>query len=746
MASMSDPNAGAAAVSDKVFDLFSSLDPRMVSATSAFNAKLGASAITFAITKVTAPNNQVLVFNINPASPNIVMQNDILIQMDVIVPVEVCAAKDLTPGTAFPVLGTHFALAAQSPINQLTTSITANFSSSGNTVTNVGQRDFLGLKCKARERIGKPVNYRKPTFTNWDDAYLTSRGLGSVADLEGDGDIPPGAQNMTFFIPQGVYEAYQVAPNTPWVVTNNLATAGMTTAAWATKFNATTMYFAVGYSSVQGTVGGSPTWTDATIVGLTLPVAVASQSATSLGQYPGGLTPVAQQLPLGMVVPVPYAGNTPAGFPYIAIRDPSGVAVKKFAIGMSLQDTLMCTPFGDDIDDSLGEQGVWGISSLMLSVNLGDPSNEEARWFQGPSITGLNTMRIVPGQFQVLDSQVLTTYLSPMQNKKQLMPPRCTLRWYQRQTAVYADNRSGTALAPGASKTSSFPAFTYGNLPELFIVTARPMADVNAGSRPHNETDFLAALGNNPVPNLTVANMTGPMQNVPKSRLVAISRRNGAVTSMAEAGGTLGASTYGSVGSQMLNGNPVGMAGIMIVLCPGVDFAVPEGCAGGTAGQVTVSFDLTYWNAGRRACYFVITAQAVVSGWWVLDNGAGRSVLPALDELSVTTAPSVPDAHNLALEGGSWTSRIGNIFGKVMKHHKGFQQLWQTVKDTLSNHMKNGMHSLTGLPPSGGGGPTAGGSLRGGGWTEESGSQKLTGKRSRDAGASLAEDILRGNY
>lgn len=651
---MAPMTGGNPEMPSKVFDLFKSLDPRLRPGASAFCAQIGAQSISYVPQKINQKNQVTHVFPVTPPSPGVVMQLDIVWNLIASLPFTMQRKRSMPAGTLFPRYGIDYCVAAASPLNQLVQSWSITINNANTTFINTGLRDLLYLIDTPTSRGGKGVTYRKPMYVCWDDAYCTTYGLGGVQDLQGEGDCPPGAYQVTQLVPPGMYAYTQSVVNGPWVqgqAINSQMDNPMSTVAFTQSAP----------QNIAGLAYGPPNVALAPylLTGVTLPTA---------GTY--GTT-------------MQYTGQT-----YVVAAAPIDVddPICLYAIQVNLIDVVQCPPFGWSSDEGLREQGIWGINNMLIVAQLGDPSSEETRWLQGCTNGGALDLQVQQGQWRTNDSTMWFTYLSPAQNKMQLLPPRCVLPYLYKQTTQYADP---DALAPSTMRQGlNVPSYTFSTVASSLLISVRPLAPDLQSSRPFNECDYIAPSPDQAFSQFQYSNMSGLMANMTRQKLLAICRHNGITVSIPQAGGLVGGGGLGYTGAMMCNGFKTGMGGHPIVLTPGIDFQLPEGTAGGTSGNIQLQYAINFLNPSVYTRKFQVTTTNVSTGFFVVDNGAARIMLAGLDEEAITAAPVGADSYSAAhlVGGGSgWYQRLSNLFGKVMRHKDHFKNVYNSGKDAIQN-------------------------------------------------------------
>lgn len=623
-----------------VFDLVKSIDRRLTPETAAFAAAIGAQSITYVQQKVNQANTSTHTFQCTPPSPGVVIQRDI--QWNLRATVQFTSShRAFANNTVWPRYGKDFAIAGISPLNQLVSSWNITMNSNSAQFTNLGVRDLLHAITTPSKRALQGVNYRTPMYTNWDDADGTTFGLGGVEDLQGDGDVPPGAYPVEFCLPVGPVHYWSRSSNTAawaWVGSTNVpADTPVFLRDVALAFGGGT--YAVAYTTIPGQNG--QVLTDAiaqSLVGVAL---------TGTGQFPGsyqtgGVRPGQPYSPFG-------ADNTSATL---------GAGLQVYNIAVTLVDAVQCPPFGWSAARSISEQGIWGINNMLIVAVLQSPGDPDVRWLQGTRKGGMSSLTYQ--SWVTLDSSMWFTYLSPAQNKAQLLPPRCVVDFLYKQTTQF--QQTNGPIPAGGYATIDVPSYTFGNVANSLIIAPRPTG-LN-----FYECDYYGATPDSPFPQFTYVNQSGLLSNWSRQKQVGVQHANGITAGTAQMGGMVGPEGSQLCGSMMKAGQLVGMGSTPMLLTPGIDFALPVGVAGGTAGLVQLQYSIKIRNQGIESHTFAITTTNVSNGFFIFENGAARQIQTGLDEEAVLAAPMGLDMFsisNLTGGGSGFLERMSCMAGRL---------------------------------------------------------------------------------
>jgi hypothetical protein len=567
-----------------LFDLTKSMDARLVPEASAYCAPMGAASISSVEVLLNQVNENTHTFPVTPPSAGCVIQRSPEYRMEGYVNFTAGGFNPINTGlvpnavytgqaplnTPWPVLGTDFTIAPANPLNLLVNNWQVNINNATSQYNNTGVRDIQQTMTNPKKRAGRGVTYRNPLFARWDDAAGTTRSLGSVADLQGEGDIPPGAYELTWFCPPGIVQWYtQVNGASPWVGIGS--TAGVP--------GKSLLSVALSYPTVRLAYDTNPATSPVPSISWVGVTTAATAGATSVGVgKTGGLG-----LPYKLVNTLTAPPVIPSG--YVLSLGPN--TLSSYSLGFVLVDTVQCPPFGFDFDQSYKEQGLWGSTSMLITAQLGTPGANSARWLQGTRKGGLSHLNYA--SWHCSKASLWFQYLTPDNSAAAILPPRCVLPLMYKQNTSYADTK---VVAPGGDNEISVPSYTFSQVADVMLISARPTAsgewtpelllqgNPNAStSVPFYEADVCAIIPDRTFTQFQYSNITGIMSNMSAQQAVAMSRKNGVEASVAQFGGVTGS------GQMNCGGLKTSMAGAVLAVRPGTDFPLPVGVTPGAMGE-----------------------------------------------------------------------------------------------------------------------------------------------------------------
>ena len=337
-------------------------------------------------------------------------------------------------------------------------------------------------------------------------------------------------------------------------------------------------------------------------------------------------------------------------------------------IQMRLIDPVMCSPFGFSFEDTYRRCGLYGISSMLVNATLTDAAS--ARLFQNCTVNGC-VMALVPQNQQLIPmaqngggirkASIWNTYLSP--SITSTLPPRsilplCNIQYFQ-QTFNFDPVVNTSYYTQPPVKTITFSAVTFPCIPDAFVVSLRPLASQQLPS----EADWCCTFPDQAVQQFTFANQSGLFAGWSALSLAMMSRDNGSRASLADYGGA------GGSGWTRQGGMPRQTGGSVLVIRPGKDFPLPTGTAVGSTGQCQLTFQLNFnafglQNASRS---YVCTVTALMSAYFITEDGVSRPIQVGLDEAAVLAAPEGPDRYMTSkLVGGNFFSTLASFAPKLV--------------------------------------------------------------------------------
>lgn len=656
---------------DAVYTLLKTGDKRLQQVKESYTAMLGAASINFVQYTSQAPTTSTVTWTVVPPSTTTVFQKSPMLDITCLFVFFVQQTTYMDPnGVPLAKYGRDWAFAAASPVNALVNSWSIQLNNTNIQAQKVTLNDTIHCIRTPDQRASDTVTYRTPAYASWNDADGTTQGLGSFADMQGEGDIPPGAYEVTFTDGQGK----PLNSQAQMTYQPRAADASLTNWGW------------------------DPSQTGQ----MTIKV-VSGQPVTDISYASGPATDVVQPLSTWNGTDKTVAA---IGFSIVPLFIPMYVQVR-------LIDVVMCSPFGFDYMHTFDTVGFFGVASMQFNAQLTTAVN--ARSIQGCSnhgciLLGPNAVVIAgaivtpSGQAPTIgpvykkmqqsnptDQQLVAitqasiwfTYISPMQYAvlpEQNIMPMAQLVYYPQ--IVTSKTNTGPVIAGGplTLSTVNFNSVTFPAVPDLIFISVRP----NVVGQAPDEADWSCTFPDQPFTQFNFANNPAILSGVQAFQLSQISRKNGLRDSLAVLGGSTGS------GYLMSNGRKCVAGGGLIVLRPGLDFPLPEGASPGTNGQVQMNFNLQFLSPGSYPGRdYVCLVTAVMKGFFITAAGTSRLILVGLENSQVLAAPPGPDMHSTAhLLGGSMAGGgvdWGGLFNKGMNMVKTYGPVAKEAFSTGKN-------------------------------------------------------------
>ena len=359
--------------------------------------------------------------------------------------------------------------------------------------------------------------------------------------------------------------------------------------------------------------------------------------------------------------------NFLAGVPQISV----GAAPHPVCVQFTSTEKLLASPFVFQ-DECQWDTGLFGIQNITLTLNLQAPSrclrfsSSGSRVCTAPVFTsgsangGVNNSR--------LDFEVISPSLSIP------LPPKSVVPYYNypRYLQTYS-----TTLAPGASTTINSQTITLNRIPDYLVIAVRPQTYLPT------EADWFFSINGI---RLNFDNIAGLLSTQTQAQLYQASVHNGLEIGFREWAGSATQVT-GGVSST------VGTTGSLLVLKPGVDFAISTGLAAGVTGNFTIQFSLDItnqsantYNSGNQYQLILITPE---SGYFESVRGSSRvltGILSPADVLSAESGDVITRMESrrmvgAAIMGGGVMDKLGDMLSKAKNIYDKAKPVISAVKD-----------------------------------------------------------------
>jgi hypothetical protein len=320
--------------------------------------------------------------------------------------------------------------------------------------------------------------------------------------------------------------------------------------------------------------------------------------------------------------------------------------------------------------------GLFGINNISLVCNIGQPNRVvRSTTAGGRTITNIGYLP----NLAFSDSKVNITTITPSLSVPLPAVSMVPFMEFPRYTSAPSTPVPSLSGFNGDSGTTiSTNNIVLSCIPDMLLIYAKPQAYA-----------FTEADWHLPIRKVSINfnNFSGLMNSFTSDQLYEISTKNGL-----------------SMDYNMWNGQAVSVGGKkplvggMLLLKPGIDFALSSGLASGLNGNFNIQMDITLANQTSAAVTPILYVVAINSGWFESVNGTSRIRRAPLTERDIIEAPvagPVTQNHMRRLVGGGFWSSLGNIFSKVKHFYDYSKPYVSAVKNVLpEGKIKNTMHEL----------------------------------------------------
>lgn len=411
----------------------------------------------------------------------------------------------------------------------------------------------------------------------------------------------------------------------------------------------------------------------------------------------------------------PVVGTAPAAPAWTDL----GVATGPFQIYWQWRSTekLVLSPFVF-ADCHEWDTGLFGINNIQLVMNL---QQSPARVLRstvrgGRTISAVSyNSNVSPSPFagSVVNVQFLTPSLDVP------LPPKSVVPYMEFPRYITSYSQS---IAPGATVQVQSQTITLPQIPDLFIIYAKP-------AQPLGQTDadyylpLATALDSvrNPL-SVNFDNFSGLLSSQTTEQLYGMSVKNGLEMDWAEWIGLAHPSTLSTGSAGPLKAGRIPLVGGPLVLKPSQDITLQTGQAPSLVGNFTFQFNITLKNTTDATLanglqLYVITAN---SGFFESIRGSSRIIKGVLSEQDIISAPLAPYGTRDMLQryvGGASFGSLASILSKAKDIYQATKPAISAVKGMLpeegmAGKVKSGLSAVGYGAASGGaasGGASSGG-------------------------------------
>jgi len=438
---------------------------------------------------------------------------------------------------------------------------------------------------------------------------------------------------------------------------------------------------------------------------------------------------------------------TASGTPYVSTIPTTATTPLPCYIYWEATEPIVLSPFVFS-DQCEWDTGLFGINNIQLIANLLPAS--ALRTVRNS--VGVNGRQIVPGSLnfntsanngQVFRTPTLNvTFLTPSLDVP--LPPKSVVP-YMEFPRYISQTFSVGAMAPGATQQLSSQTITLPTIPDLLIVYVKPQvytipgnglpgtAVTSAPNTDYSQADWTFALGNwsalsptgafsgtsiNTRPlSLNFDNFSGLLSSVTIQELYNMSVKNGLEMDWNQwiGQGTLSAfgvpqtitagvpdpayftnttPTSGNIAQVgRFPGQPIPLAGSILVLKPSQDITLQSGQAPSLVGNFTLQYNLSVVNQSDYSAVPVLYTITANSGFFESIRGSSRiikGVLSEQDIISAQTAPMVTRNELQRMVGGFSLGSLANVATKAMDVYKQTKPLVSAVANMLPDEGRLG--------------------------------------------------------
>jgi hypothetical protein len=403
--------------------------------------------------------------------------------------------------------------------------------------------------------------------------------------------------------------------------------------------------------------------------------------------------------PLGTASPA-YAGATYDSVNGVPVQPVAPIANATIYVRWRSTEKLVLSPFVFS-DCHEWDTGLFGINNIQLIMNLRDPSRIiRSTTRAGRTITAVNyNNTATQGPFQ--ESVVNVLFLTPSLDVP--LPPKSVVP-YMEFPRYITQYQNGT-IAPGATGQIISQTITLPQIPDLFIIYAKPQ------SYGATEGDYYFPVATsadgirNPL-SVNFDNFSGLLSSTTAEQLYGMCVNNGLEQSWNQWVGFAHSQAVGT-GSAALGAGRVATTGGLLVLKPSKDITLQTGQAPSLVGNFTFQFNLTVKNTSGVAQtpqLYVITAN---SGFFESIRGSSRIIKGVLSEQDIISAPLAPmgtrDALHRYVGGAGMFSNLANILSKAKDIYHATKPAVSAVKGMLPEGSVKSMMGALGYGSAGAG-------------------------------------------
>ena len=353
-----------------------------------------------------------------------------------------------------------------------------------------------------------------------------------------------------------------------------------------------------------------------------------------------------------------------AGIPQISV----GANPHPVCVSFTSTEKLLASPFVFN-DEHQWDTGLFGIQNITLTLNLQAPSRCLRFSSSSGRVCTAPTFTTAAGNGGVNGSRLDFEVISP--SLEIPLPPKSVIPVYQYPSFIQTYSET---LAPGAARLA-LPSQTINlnRIPDYLVIGVRPQTYL-----PTEADWFFRITGIR----INFDNVAGLLSTQSAAQLYQASVHNGLEMSYPEWSGQATQVTGGAAST-------VATTGSLLVLRPGIDFALQTGLAPGVAGNFTIRFEVDIvnqsantYNSGNPFRMVLITPE---SGYFESVRGSSRiltGLLTPQDVLSSEAGDVITRMESRRMVGAAVMG--GGVLDKLSSAFSTAKSLYDRAKPVIS--------------------------------------------------------------
>jgi hypothetical protein len=249
-----------------------------------------------------------------------------------------------------------------------------------------------------------------------------------------------------------------------------------------------------------------------------------------------------------------------------------------------------------------------------------------------------------------------------------------------------------TPIPSGAYQQIQSQTITLPQIPDMFLIYAKPSVGAGGGPLGPEDADFYLPLATaadgvrNPV-SFNFDNFSGLLSSVTAEQLYAMSVNNGLEMDWNSFAGYAHSQSPLTTGGVGVGSGRIPTVGSILCLRPSKDITLQTGQAPSLVGNFTFQFNINIKNNTPQAqspTLFVITVN---SGFFETIRGSSRILKGVLSESDIISAEMAPMATHDALAryvgSGGLFSNLSNVLSKAKEVYEKTKPIGQAIRGVL---------------------------------------------------------------